>query len=181
MRDVSLFLHNFPDLAPHLAASDFADESRVRSAVGLRSFLSGMTAPAPAWLRALFALRTPLAAMLSAPKALAFAPTPAACVPFSPGGRFGPFVVETAEDERLWLGVYESSALTARLAVAPEGLPCGERLYHLATIVRFKNTRGRLYMSLIRPFHALVCDRMARLGAWGSGAAEKAARCANPS
>ena len=167
MRDVSLFLHNFPELAPHLAAADYSDEVRTRTAVGLRSYLSGMTAPPPAWLRALFALRTPLATALSTPKALSFQTMSPSAVPFNPGGRFGPFEVETAQEERLWLGVHEASSLTARLAVAFESLPCGERLYHMATIVRFKSARGRLYMALIRPFHVMICARLARRGGWG--------------
>lgn len=167
MRDVSLFLHNYPELAPHLAAADFADESRVRSAVGLRSFLSGMTAPPPVWLRGLFALRAPLAAALGMRGGLSFAPTAARDVPFAPGEGFGPFTVEAAQEERLWVGRHETAALVARLAVSPELLPCGERLYHLATIVRFKSPLGRIYMGVVRPFHVLVTDRLARRGAWG--------------
>ena len=72
MRDVTLFMHNFAELAPHLTAADFCDEYRVRSAVDLRSFLAGMTAPHPIWLRTLFALRTPVAAALGSRSALAF-------------------------------------------------------------------------------------------------------------
>jgi len=158
MRDVTLFMHNFAELAPHLTAADFCDEYRVRSAVDLRSFLAGMTAPHPVWLRTLF---------LGSRSALAFPTVAPADVPFSPGSAFGPFIVETAVEERLWMAAHESDSLTARLAVAPEELPCGERLYHLTTMVRFKSARGRLYMGLIRPFHALVCDRLTRLGAWG--------------
>ena len=149
-----------PELSRLVRGSDFADHFCVESAKEIRQFLADFFSHRPGWVKALFALRAPLARALGVGHSFQAGRTYAAGeVPFEPGGRIFVFQVAAAEEGRYWAGLSEDWPLRAVLAVVSERVGDGDGVrfrHHVMTFVTFKSWRGRVYFTAVKPFHWLV-------------------------
>lgn len=154
-----------PPVARLKEGSDFADHFAVEGKKEIRQFLADFFSYRPPWLKALFALRGPLARALGVEHSFqadrAYA---AQDVSFEPGGRMFVFQVAAASEGEYWAGLSEDGPLRAVLAVVSEnvgGVGGAHYRHHVMTFVTYKNWRGRAYFTAVKPFHWLVVKAMA--------------------
>ena len=129
-----------------LAGAQFADAYRAAvSGAGLdaRQAAEKMFARGPRWLEALFRLRTMLVAPFGLKASGANEP--------APGGMIGLFPVLSETPERLVAG-FDDSHLDFRIVVDVAPLASGQQVT-LTTLVRTHNLLGRIYLTVILPFH----------------------------
>lgn len=154
-----------PPVARLKEGSDFADHFAVEGAKEIRQFLADFFSYRPSWMRALFALRAPLARALGVGHSfLADRAYGVQDVPFEAGRQIFVFQVAAASEGEYWAGLSEDGPLRAVLAVVSEnvGGEGGARYrHHVMTFVTFKNWRGRAYFTVVKPFHWLVVKAMA--------------------
>jgi len=146
-----------PEVLDAVGDYDFADHFAAPSGKEIRRFLADFLFYRPWWLRALFALRAPLARLLGIGHSFQpdVPPGPAA-IPFEPGAMLWIFRTVAAREGAFWAGEADDTHLRAVLAVVADTLENGQRGHRVMTFVRFKNWRGPVYFRLVRPFHALV-------------------------
>lgn len=160
------------DLPPQLAAicqdADHIDLKTVSAPVALPAFLAGLFSFYPGWVKLLYRVRWVFVRLLGmrqtgVPQARSLQ---AQDVPMRAGARMSFFMVEAAEEQRLWVGRASEAHLTARLAVLanPVG-STGVNRFTVVTIVHYHNWAGPVYFQIIRPFHHLVVNAMIRSGA----------------
>ncbi|GFK95749.1 hypothetical protein NNJEOMEG_03617 [Fundidesulfovibrio magnetotacticus] len=155
-----------PEVLEAVGAYDFADQFAAASRKEIRRYLADFLSYRPWWLRALFALRAPLARLLGIRHAFQpDAPTGPESIPFEPGGMLWIFRTVAAREGSYWAGEADDAHLRAVLAVTADTLEGGARGYRVMTFVRFKNWRGPLYFRLVRPFHSLVVGAKTRRAA----------------
>ena len=149
-----------PELSRLVRGSDFADHFCVESAKEIRQFLADFFSHRPGWVKALFALRAPLARALGVGHSFqADRLYGAQDVPFEAGGRMFVFKVAVASEGEYWAGLSEDGPLRAVLAVVSEkvvGEGAARYRHHVMTFVTFKSWRGRVYFTAVKPFHWLV-------------------------
>lgn len=153
-----------PQVARLVDGSDFADHFAVEGTKEIRQFLADFFSYRPSWMKALFALRGPLARVLGVGHS--FQPDRAygaQDVSFEAGGRMFVFKVAVASEGEYWAGLSEDGPLRAVLAVVSEkvvGEGAARYRHHVMTFVTFKNWRGRAYFTAVKPFHWLVVKAM---------------------
>ena len=70
-----------------------------------------------------------------------------------------------AREEHYWIAEAKDTHLNAILGVVVESLPeQQQKLFHVVTIVFYRNWAGPVYFNVIRPFHHLVVGGMAMAG-----------------
>lgn len=157
-----------PELAPYFDGLDHVDVKTVHSARDLRTFLAAMLSHRPAWVTALFAVRSVLVRAIGlrqprGPSPPRFTPE---TVPMQPGAAAIFFTVRAAREGAHWLADVDEAHLWAAVAVVRElPGPDGVAAFRVVTLVRYHRWTGRLYFNVIRPFHHLVVRAMARAGA----------------
>lgn len=164
---------DLPDVEMLLEDADHVDVKIVEGEATLRQFLVGMIGYQPGWMTALYAVRAVFVRFLGMkqkglPHALRLTPEQ---VPMTPGAPFSFFTVRSAAEERYFFAEAADSHLTATLGVVAERLAGERRRFHVITIVRYRNWAGPLYFNVIRPFHHIVVERMARAGVGRSATA----------
>ena len=141
---------------------DYADHFAVESGKEIRQFMADFFSFRPMWLKGLYRLRRPLARILGIEHSLeAVRQFRQQDIPFTPGQRMWIFEVAAAREGEYWAAVADDVHLRAVLAVIREIGAGGLPTYRVMTFVRYKNWRGPVYFTLIRPFHALVVKAMA--------------------
>jgi hypothetical protein len=162
-------LNRYPELMPYMAGADHLDVKSVTGAVDLRSFIAGMLAYHPWWLKLLFGLRQAPVVLLGLERHALPAATKGrrpAEVPFAPGGRIAFFTVRAAAPDRYWVAeTPEDKHLAAYVGIVAEPAGNRRRRFHVFTAVRYRHWTGPVYFNLIRPFHHLVVWRMMQAGA----------------
>lgn len=164
-------------LAPLLDGADHVDVKTVEGDRSLREFLAAMFSYQPGWITFLYHLRGYLVRLLGmrqegVPQAPHYRP---ADVPMTPGLPAAFFTVQMAEEERFWAAAITESHLSAALGVVVEPLGGARRRFHVVTIVHYNSWAGPIYFNVIRPFHHLVVEQMARAGVKGEGGGERVA------
>lgn len=156
-------------LRPFAQGADHVDVKTVESEATLREFLAGLLSYQPGWVTALFAVRAVFVRLLGMrqqglPLSLHLRPEDIA---MTPGSAASFFTVRHAEEDRFWVVGVTDKHLEATLAVVVEPEPGGgpRRRFHVVTLVHYRNWVGPVYFNVIRPFHHLVVERMARSAA----------------
>lgn len=161
------FIDTVPELAPLLDGADHLDVKTVQTNIGLREFVCAMLLWRPWWATALYRLRGVVARALrlehSAEEEYVFTPQ---TLPMAPGEDVGFFSLRMAREDAFYVLEAEDNHLGAFLIAAREPAPGGS-IFHVCTIVHYRNWKGPVYFNLIRPFHHLIVARMARAGAGG--------------
>ncbi|AKQ64590.1 hypothetical protein A176_001502 [Myxococcus hansupus] len=154
-------------LRPFAQGADHVDVKTVESRATLREFLAGLMSYQPAWVTALYGVRAVFVRLLGmrqqgVPRQVLFRPED---IPMTPGREAGFFTVRHAEEEHVWVVAAADTHLEATLAVVMEPTSGPFRRFHVVTLVHYRNWAGPVYFNVIRPFHHLVVERMARSGA----------------
>jgi Protein of unknown function (DUF2867) len=141
------------DAGAVLAGAQFIDAFRVEigaAAVNAREACTRMVLHGPRWIDALLRLRNILVTPFGLKTSGEGAP--------APGGLIGLFPVLSETPERLVAG-FDDSHLDFRIVVDISG-DAASREVTSTTLVRTKNLLGRIYLTLIMPFHKLVVRSM---------------------
>ncbi|MGT2436964.1 DUF2867 domain-containing protein [Bradyrhizobium betae] len=141
------------DAGAVLAGAQFIDAFRVEigaAAVNAREACTRMVLHGPRWIDALLRLRNILVTPFGLKTSGEGAP--------APGGLIGLFPVLSETPERLVAG-FDDSHLDFRIVVDISG-DAASREVTSTTLVRTNNLLGRIYLTLIMPFHKLVVRSM---------------------
>lgn len=162
---------DLPELAELLPTMDVIDVKTATGAVGLREFVAGALGNGSVLGRALFAIRVPFAKLLrlemdGMPPATRLRPED---VSFTPGDKLSFFTVDRGEEEHYLLLKIVDNHLEAYLAIiVDDSGPV--RSFKVVTLVQYLRGAGRLYYTLISPFHHVIIRVMCRSGLRGSPA-----------
>ena len=141
------------DAGAVLAGADFVDAYRVdigAQALDARQACVRMVLHGPRWIDALLKLRNIAVAPLGLKTSGEGAP--------APGGLIGLFPVLSETPERLVAG-FDDYHLDFRIVVDVAGEATGRQVTS-TTLVRTHNLLGRIYLTVIMPFHKLVVRGM---------------------
>jgi len=141
------------DAGAVLAGADFVDAYRVdigAQALDARQACVRMVLHGPRWIDALLKLRNIAVAPLGLKTSGEGAP--------APGGLIGLFPVLSETPERLIAG-FDDYHLDFRIVVDVAGEATGRQVTS-TTLVRTHNLLGRIYLTVIMPFHKLVVRGM---------------------
>lgn len=164
---MNLNLQDFPEFASLFANANHIDVKIAEGNVSLRQFLAGMMGYQPAWMTFLYGVRAVFVRFLGMkqegmPHATKL---DAAHVPMTPGTNLAFFKVEQAQEDHYWAGAADDKHLKAILAVAARADANGKNRFFVFTIVHYHNWAGPIYFNVIRPFHHVVVEQMAKAGA----------------
>lgn len=155
------YLHSFPELRYYLEGADTHDTKTIEADLTLREFLAGAFSYMPRWLVGLFWLRGILAKILrlSHEGSLEIPEMRPEDVPMTPGESAYIFTTHAAKEDLYWVAHENASHLKFSLIVAREPLEGTSRFY-MSTHVHYNNRVGRLYFTLIAPFHHFIVRQM---------------------
>jgi hypothetical protein len=163
-------IRRMPELASLLEHADHVDVKSVIGSVDLRTFLANMLSYQPEWVIALYGVRAIFVRFLgmrqhgSARRRSSQYLTPET-IPMQEGQPAAFFKVRMAREEHYWIAEAKDTHLNAILGVVVEPLPDQQqKLFHVVTIVYYRNWAGPIYFNVIRPFHHLVVGSMAMAG-----------------
>ncbi|MBN2472199.1 MAG: DUF2867 domain-containing protein [Anaerolineae bacterium] len=155
------YLQQNPEVAALLDGADVIDAKYVDAPLTLREFIAAASSYQPAWVSALFRLRSLFAKALRLQNAGAITGQTLRPedVSFEPGGK-ALFTCRQAAEDRYWIGGENDSHLNFHVAfvVEPRGGPSSR--CHLLTTVCYNNGLGRAYFAVIGPFHHLIVRGM---------------------
>lgn len=156
-----------PDLPAIAARCQHIDTKTYRGAGRMDAFIAGFLSYSPAWIKALYGIRWGFVRLLGMRQdgmpgdSSVIVPED---VPMQAGAAATFFTVEQAAPERYWLASATDKHLTAYICITAEGDAASARLFHVTTLVVYKNWAGPVYFNVIRPFHHLVVAQMAQAG-----------------
>ena len=110
---------------------------------------------APKWIQALFAIRNTLGGWIGLKTAPPSDPAPN----FNIDGSIGFFKIYDIQEKELVLGTNDSH-LNFRAIIYNTDAPTYN--IKVTTLVKFNNIWGKIYMTLIKPFHTLVVKGMVK-------------------
>jgi hypothetical protein len=154
-------------LQPLLEKANHVDVKTVESTVSMTEFIAGTLNYQPAWLSFLFAVRSVFVRALGIrhngqPVPQSMQPEQ---VPLQAGQSASFFKVRLAQADSYWAAEAIDTHLSAILAVVVEPLDLQHKRFHVLTIVHYHKWTGPLYFNIIRPFHHVVVQQMAKAGA----------------
>jgi hypothetical protein len=161
------YIRRQPELARLLEHADHVDVKTVIGSVDLRTFLANMFSYQPDWITALYGVRAIFVRFLGMrqigiPRSQSLKPEN---IPMQEGQRVAFFKVRMAREEHYWIAEAKDKHLDALLGVVVEPLPNQQqKLFHVLTVVYYRNWAGPVYFNVIRPFHHLVVGSMAMAG-----------------
>ena len=156
-----------PNLSAIASRCDHIDIKTYRGKGRMDAFITGFLSFYPGWIKALYGIRWGFVRLLGMKQHglpdMGQKKRPED-LPMTPGQKATFFTVEAAEAERYWLVSTAEKHLVAYLCVIAEPDSGGQRVFHVITLVEYRNWAGPVYFNVIRPFHHLVVDRMSRVG-----------------
>ena len=162
--DAKTYLAGIPELAPLMDAADRIHVRSVETDLPLRTLVVRVLSYTPGWMLGLYRLRAVLVRLLGTrqegmPGRVALEPEE---VSFTPGDPAAFFTVAAAEEGLFWAASARDGIIEGTLAVARESVPGGPDRCHVLTLARFVRPAGRVYFTIITPFHHLVVAGMLR-------------------
>lgn len=161
------YIRSLPEIAPLLEHADHVDVKTVPGSVDLRTFLANMFNYQPDWMMALFGVRAIFVRFLGIrqPRGQKSRKLRPETLPMQEGRPVAFFKVRIAREEQFWMAEAKDTHLDALLGVVVEPLPeSSQKLFHVVTVVHYRNWAGPVYFNAIRPFHHLVVGAMAQAG-----------------
>ncbi len=157
-----------PEIQACIDVANHLDVKTADSPASMREFLSGMFSYSPVWVRAMFGIRKYVAKVFGLPhEGLDKSYTPEE-IPMEPGALVDFFTLVHGEEDANYLLEVDDKHLAAQLALLVQPLDNGMNRFHVGTLVRYKDWRGPVYFSLIKPFHHLIVRAMVKAGARGA-------------
>ncbi len=163
-------IRRLPELASLLEHADHVDVKTVIGSVDLRTFLAHMLSYQPDWVTALYGVRAIFVRFLGMrqhgiPRRYSRLSLTPETIPMQEGQPAAFFKVRMAKEEHYWIAEVKDQHLNAILGVVVEPLPDQQqKLFHVVTVVYYRNWAGPVYFNVIRPFHHLVVSSMAMAG-----------------
>src|SRR5712692_2993436 len=164
------YICRLPELASLLEHADHVDVKTVIGSVDLRTFLANMLSYQPDWVNALYGVRAIFVRFLGMrqhgiPRRQDRQYLTPENIPMQEGQPAAFFKVRMAREEHYWIAEVKDQHLNAILGVVVEPLPDQQqKLFHVLTVVYYRNWAGPVYFNVIRPFHHLVVGGMAMAG-----------------
>jgi hypothetical protein len=164
------YIRSLPELSSLLERADHVDVKTVIGSVDLRTFLANMLSYQPDWVTALYGVRAIFVRFLGMrqhgiPHRQSSQYLTPETIPMQEGQPVAFFKVRMAREERYWIAEAKDTHLNALLGVVVETLPDQQqKLFHVVTVVYYRNWAGPVYFNVIRPFHHLVVGSMAMAG-----------------
>ncbi len=163
---LSAELQSISPLAQIARNADHLDVKTYDGDVSMAQFIAGFMNFYPGWMKALYRVRWFFVRLLGMtqdgiPPAPNMRPED---VPMQPGKHAAFFKVEAAELERYWLVSADEPHLAAYLCIAAQPITDNRRRFSVVTIVHYHKWTGKVYFNVIRPFHHVVVNSMARGG-----------------
>jgi len=157
-------LQSIAELRQLAQTADHIDVKVVEGDNTFREFIAGLMNFSPGWIKALYRVRWAFVRVLGMkqngiPKSPGMLPEN---VPMQSGEKAAFFKVDYAQPDHFWIVSAKEAHLTAYLGVVMQPLQGGKRRFHVITIVKYHRWTGPVYFNLIRPFHHLVVNSMAR-------------------
>jgi hypothetical protein len=139
----------------------------------LRAFLASALSYMPGWMRWLYRVRWVFVRLLGARQDGVPAPVVLAAenVPFAKGEEASIFTVVEAKEGSCWLGKATDKMVAGYFGVIAQPLENGLNRFHVVTMVQYRHWTGRVYFTIINPFHHLVVACMVREAAKDAGVA----------
>ena len=128
-------------VADILKFRDHFDVSSIASDKSLGIFKDGLISYHPGWIKGLYKVREFFLKILKIPQVKNFEPV---------------YKTVVTDDSSFWIGLIADSHLTAHLGVVREKAPDKIPIFHVFSIVHFHSFKGKIYFSIIRPFHYVV-------------------------
>jgi hypothetical protein len=153
-------------IKPLVHDADYVDEKVVEGEVTLRQFLSGALSYYPGWIKALYGIRAVFVRFLGM-RQEGMPTTPhrdPQANTFTPGEWETFFQVQAAQEDHYWIAHATDKHLTAHLAIIVQPLSSTRNRFTLLTVVHYHNWAGPVYFNVIRPFHYVLVNAMARAG-----------------
>lgn len=160
----SFSINDIPALAVQLKAVDYIDVRTENSPQSLREFAAACLSYMPGWMRFLYRIREYFVMLLGTrqkdvPSKTDIAPE---ALSFTPGDMGAFFTILDGEEDRFWLGEARDDMIAGHLAFVCEPGQNGINRFHLITTATYLRRQGRIYFTVIRPFHHLVVHAIAR-------------------
>lgn len=142
-----------PGVADFMPRADYQEIASIRGDCDLEAFIHGFLLSPPRWFNWLMKLRN--AAMKMVPGHEVTESSYDTPLPLRRGERIGPFETISTDAETWWAAGAAESHLSALMIITrqPES---GSARFDVATLVSFHNGFGKLYFTLIKPFHHLI-------------------------
>jgi hypothetical protein len=156
----------YPELLPLFEKADHMDVKTVTGRKTLREFLSGGFSYQPGWVTFLYGVRGVFVRFLGMkqggiPRMKRIPPEQ---IPMQAGQHVAFFKVTKAKVDSYWWSEVDDTHLKAGILVVEEQLENGQKRFNLITLVYYHKWTGPVYFNVIRPFHHLVVNGMARAG-----------------
>jgi hypothetical protein len=149
-----------PALAEYLNGADHVDVKSCCGESSLRECVAGILSYSPRWVRALYKIRVWVLRLLGQGQgdSIELDRVTAESLSVEKGDKANFVTVADSDGETYWIGTAEESYLGMALGVAVESIDGEDRdkLFHVVTVVQYRNRVGAIYFNLIRPFHYLV-------------------------
>lgn len=154
------------ELGVYFENADYTDVKVFEGKKTLREFIAAMLSYYPWWVILLYRIRKVLVVILGLAKQENPAKLPHLQpdeVTFAPGENATFFIVRCGREDRFWMAESpKDTHLQAFFGVVRQPLDGSCSRFYVTTTVYHKHWTGRIYFNLIRPFHHLVVNQMAR-------------------
>jgi len=162
------YINQVKELNKILEDADYVDIKRFNGEVSLREFLASALSYYPWWIVMLYCIRSIVVKILGLEKQEMPDELPNLKpeeISFTPGESATFFIVHMAKENRYWIAeTPEDKHLKAYLGIVVEPLQGKLKRFYMITTIQYKHWTGPVYFNLIRPFHHLVVNRMAKAG-----------------
>lgn len=158
-------LAKVPQLETIASTCDHIDSKSYQGEGLMSDFLSGFLSYQPAWLKGLYHVRGVFVRLLGMKQEK----TPDMgekdqVIPMQAGEKAAIFTVNDAKHEDYWLVSATEKHLTAYLCVTATDIETSPRTFNVITLVKYHHWTGIIYFTVIKPFHHIVVDQMAKAG-----------------
>lgn len=141
----SSLIQKIPIVGDILEARDHFDISCITCDKSLILFKDKLVSYHPDWIKALYQVREFFLKILKIPQVKNFEPV---------------YTTVATDELSFWIGVIKDSHLTAHLGILKEITTDHIPVFYVFSIVHFYSFKGKIYFSIIRPFHHLVVHFM---------------------
>lgn len=164
MSTVPKWISANPELAKLTEGMDVIDIKTTQGAMSLREFTAATMSYMPGWMRFLYGVRKYFVALIGVgqdfiPERENIAPEE---LSFTPGETASIFTVRQAEEDKHWIAEARDKMIAGYVGIVREPLENGENRFYFMTLAKFLHWKGRLYYTIISPFHHVVVHAMIR-------------------
>jgi len=160
------YISQFKEVKAILENADYVDIKRFSGDVSLRKFIASALSYYPWWIVILYCIRSIVVRILGLEKQEMPEELPSLNpedVSFVSGESVTFFTVRGAMENQYWIAeTPEDKHLKAYLGIVVEPLQEDMKKFYVITTIQYKHWTGHVYFNLIRPFHHLIVNKMAK-------------------